>query len=110
LVEERAEHDRLARMRKEMELARDRGELISKKLVMRQLSYLMVAIRQKILVLPSGWTRKLTGISDSRKMKAQLEAMACQLLEDLRELPSKVTDPNWEVPPVRLGSRGALLL
>jgi hypothetical protein len=82
-------------MKHEMSLAVARGGLIEKRLVERQLSYLMVAIRQKILGLPLGWTRKLTGISDSRKMKAQLEAMACQLLEDLRELPSKVIDPNW---------------
>jgi hypothetical protein len=52
-------------------------------------------MRQKILGLPHGWTRELTGITDSRKVKSTLEAMARELLENLRELPSKVIDPNW---------------
>jgi hypothetical protein len=53
-------------------------------------------MRQKILGLPHGWTRQRTGITDTRTMTKELEKMARSLLEDLRELPSRVTDPNWE--------------
>ena len=58
--------------------------------------HLMIGMRQKILGLPHGWTRKPTGISDSRRMKTALQAMARELLESIREFPSKVTDANWE--------------
>jgi hypothetical protein len=36
-----------------------------------------------------------SGESATKKMKTALEAMALQLPEDLRQMPSKVTDPNW---------------
>ena len=82
-------------MKHEMELGVRRGDLIHKKLVVRQLSWLMVSMRQKILALPHTWTRRLTGISDNKAMKSKLEEMARSLLDDLRQIP-KTVDSQWE--------------
>ena len=43
---------RLKRMREEMLLAKERHQLIEKELAIKQLSYLMITMRQKLLRLP----------------------------------------------------------
>ena len=43
---------RLKRMREEMLLANERDQLIEKRLVERQLTYLLISMRQKFLALP----------------------------------------------------------
>jgi hypothetical protein len=43
---------KLKRKREEMLLAKGRDQLIEKELVIKQLSYLMIAMRQKLLALP----------------------------------------------------------
>jgi hypothetical protein len=58
----------------------------------------------------------LRGIPETKKMKTALEAMARQLPEDLRQMPSKVTDPNWldtlegDGPPLNLSRLEGLTL
>src|SRR6516165_7594029 len=49
---ERNQAMRLKRMREEMLLARERDQLIEKELALKQLSYLMVSMRQKLLAIP----------------------------------------------------------
>jgi hypothetical protein len=51
-LQERNEMMRLKRMREEMLLAKERDQLIEKELAIKQLSYLMIAMRQKLLALP----------------------------------------------------------
>ena len=53
LTDERAQAVRVNRMRREMLLAKARGELIAKELVERQAAYLLIAMRQRILSLPA---------------------------------------------------------
>ena len=43
---------RLKRMREEMLLAKERNQLIEKELALKQLSYCLIAMRQKLLALP----------------------------------------------------------
>jgi hypothetical protein len=51
-LQERNEMMRPKRMREEMLLARERDHLIEKELAIKQLSYLMITMRQKLLALP----------------------------------------------------------
>jgi hypothetical protein len=78
-----------------MLLAKAREELIEKRLVEKQAAYLLVSLRQKILNLPATYGRRLLGITDAKVMQAQLKEVAVSLLEELRDLPAKVTNPNW---------------
>ena len=51
-LRERNAQMRAKRLKAEMELAHARGLLIEKALVERQLSYLLIGMRQKLLALP----------------------------------------------------------
>jgi hypothetical protein len=79
----------------EMQLAERRGELIEKRLVEQQAAYLFIAFRQKILALPHTHARKMVGLGDAQQAAKALKELAVSLLNEIRELPAKVTDPNW---------------
>ena len=78
-----------------MEIAGRRGELIEKAVVERQAGFLLVAMRQRCMSAPSAWTRRLLNVSDARVMTERLKDMMASVLEDLSNLPEKVTDPDW---------------
>jgi hypothetical protein len=50
---------------------------------------------QKILNLPTAYARRMVGSKDSRQAKKMLQEMAISVLNELKDLPSKVTDPHW---------------
>ena len=68
---------------------------IEKRLVEKQAAYLLVALRQKILNVPATEARKILNIADPRQARAVLREMMIGLLGELRDLPSKVTNPHW---------------
>jgi hypothetical protein len=68
--------------------------LIERKLVTAQASYLLIPMRQKILNLPATYTRRLVGLND-REISEVLKEAAHSILNDPKDLPSKVTDPHW---------------
>jgi hypothetical protein len=78
-----------------MLLARAREELIAKGLVCRQASFLLVALRQKILALPDNLCRRIVNIPDSAQARRILRESMISLLNELKDLPQAVTDPNW---------------
>lgn len=79
----------------ELDLARIREEVIEKELVLKQLSFMLVSIRQKMLAIPTTYARKLLHKSDLREIHSILQGMMYEVLEELKHLPMKVTDPNW---------------
>ena len=81
--------------REAMAVAERRGELITKKLVIDQAAYLMIAFRQKMMTLGQRWSRRFVGLSDVHEAKRLIDEMARETLTELSELPQKVTDPNW---------------
>ena len=93
LRREQTVHERTKRMRLEMQLAVERGELISKDLVEKQASFLLVALRQHAMSAPSAWSRRLLGINDARVMTERLKDMMTSVLEEIADLPHKVTNP-----------------
>jgi hypothetical protein len=60
----------------QMKLAQERGQLISKRLVEAQSSWLLIAVRQKLLNLPQTYARRLLGINDAKVMQAAFKEMA----------------------------------
>jgi hypothetical protein len=82
-------------MEAELNLAIRRGQLISKDLVVKQASFLFIAMRQKILNLPHTYAPRLFGCKDVREVRKVLEGAAISILNEIRELPQKAVDPNW---------------
>jgi hypothetical protein len=78
-----------------MEIAARRGELVEKEVVLRQAGFLLVAMRQRAMSAPTAWSRRLLGINDAREMTERLRDMMASVLEDLSNLPEKVTKPDW---------------
>jgi hypothetical protein len=95
LAKERAGNTRAIRLRNEMLLARSRHELIEKRLVEQQASYLLIAFRQRMLSVPQAYARQLVGIDDTKVMAGKLRSMVLNVLNELQHLPEKVTDANW---------------
>jgi phage terminase Nu1 subunit (DNA packaging protein) len=93
-LEVRNRGQRAKAMTAEMELARRRGELISRALVEQQASYILASLRAKILTIPQTWARRLASMSVSG-VQAALKEMARQLCNDLANFPEQITDPNW---------------
>ncbi len=79
----------------ETQAAERRGELIERKLVEFQASYLLIAMRQRILRLPAGCGAQSAGLTDVHEIRMVLEGAARSVLEELQDLPSKVVDPHW---------------
>ena len=79
----------------EMQLAERRGELIEKRLVENQAAYLLVALRQKILAVPHAYARRILGLKDAAEAIVILRQAMVELLNEIKDLPDKVTDPNW---------------
>jgi hypothetical protein len=85
---------RANRLRSEMLLAKQRGELIEKRLVAQQATFLLIAFRQRMLSIPQIYNRQLLNISDSQVMSAKLREMALAGLEELQHLPERAVDPG----------------
>jgi hypothetical protein len=75
--------------------AKARSELIEKSLVERQASFLLIAMRQKLLNLPATYSRRILNLTDVNQANRILKQMVISLLNELSELPQRVTDPNW---------------
>jgi hypothetical protein len=54
--------------------------------VVKQASFLLVALRQKILAIPQTYSRRLLGINDQMAMSVKLKAMSLSMFEELRHL------------------------
>jgi hypothetical protein len=84
----------------EMQLAKERGELINRKLAYSQLAYLLVIFRQKTLLAPVSIARRLVSLSLVEPAKEHSVSEAIRedvhaLLHELADLPQRVTDEHW---------------
>jgi hypothetical protein len=92
-LEERNAQMRHKNMAAQLDLAVRRGQLISKGLAVKQASFLMISLRQRLLNL-SSHTHKLVGL-DADAMRKALREIAISTLNEIKNLPSAVSDPNW---------------
>lgn len=85
---------RAKRLAAEMELARVRGDLIEKALVERQLTYLMISMRQKLLAIPGKLYSRLGAERFPREAAQLTETFIHEVLNELAKLP-ECAEPNW---------------
>jgi hypothetical protein len=94
-LKERNEMMRLKRMREEMLLAKDRGQLIEREHAIKQLSYLAIVSRQQLLAVPS----KIGHHFGDRKVPIRevveyVKGLINETLTELAKLPECV-EPDW---------------
>jgi hypothetical protein len=78
----------------EIELALKRGTLIEKRLVEMQATYLLIAMRQKLLNLGSSHAHKFVGLTDLNEIRQILRSIGLNVLQEVKDLP-KTVKPNW---------------
>ena len=94
-LQERNQMMRLKRMREEMLLAKERDLLIEKELAIKQLSYLMIAMRQKLLALPLNIGNHFGDREVSiREVVEYAKRLMNETLTELSRLPECV-EPDW---------------
>jgi hypothetical protein len=78
LVAARARKEEALAIKRENEAREHRGELIARNEALRQASYIFVAVKQKLLGLPTSLARKLEGKSQhERRMIIDAEVRSC---------------------------------
>jgi hypothetical protein len=83
------------RKQDEMLLVRARGELVLKSLVEKQATFLRDAMQEKIMSMPLTYGRRILGLTDVVVAHRILKELSISLLNELRDLPGKVVDPQW---------------
>ena len=92
---ERNQAMRLKRMREEMLLAKERNQLIERELAIKQLSYLMIAMRQKLLALPLNIGNRFGDREvPIREVVEYAKRLINETLTELSRLPECV-EPDW---------------
>jgi hypothetical protein len=82
--------------REAMLLARDRAQLIERELVLHQLAYLMIPLRQKILGIPSKLGNHFGDHEvPVREVVDYVRTLAHSALTEVSILPLTVSDPHW---------------
>jgi hypothetical protein len=81
--------------REAMNLALDRDQLIEKRLVDRQLTYLMISIRQRLLAIPGKLYARLGKEHFPREAAQACEKFIHEVLNELAKLP-ECAEPDWE--------------
>ena len=77
----------------ELELALKRGTLIEKRLVEQQATWILLAMKGKLLNLTSH-AHKFIGLTDPNQIKAILREIGLNVLQEVKDLP-KTVNPNW---------------
>jgi hypothetical protein len=94
-LQERNQMMRLKRMREEMLLAKERNQLIEKELAIKQLSYLMIAMRQKLLALPLNIGNHFGDREvPIREVVEYAKRLMNETLTELSRLP-ECAEPDW---------------
>lgn len=94
-VRKKIEQTEVRTMAFQMDLARIRETLIEKALVEKQLAYLLIAWRQQVLAIPTSYARRLLHKEDIKEVHKILREMCYQLLNAIKDLPTKAVDPHW---------------
>ena len=94
-LRERNQAMRLKRMRKEMLLAKERGQLIERGLAIKQHSYLAIAMRQRLLALPLNIGNHFDDREvPIREVVEYAKRLMNETLTELSKLPLCV-EPDW---------------
>jgi hypothetical protein len=77
----------------EVELALKRSVLVDRRLVEMQATWLLLAMRQKLMNL-SSHAHRFIGLTDLNQIKAILREIGANVLEEVKDLPKTAT-PHW---------------
>ena len=77
-----------------MNLAFDRDQLIEQELVVRQLTDLMISMRQKLLAIPAKLFSRLGEEHFPREAARECEKFIHEVLNELAKLP-ECAEPDW---------------
>ena len=91
----RNDAQRTKNFREVMAFAEARGELVSKRLATVQATFILGAMREKMLHAPAKWARRFVGLSDVHAANQLLREIMLSVMTDLRGLPLAVSDPEW---------------
>lgn len=91
---ERNAQMRAKRKLAELELAHARGQLIEKRLVEKQLVYMLTTMRQKILALPEKMRVQFGPERFPHEMAQAAKVLVAEALLSVSRLP-EAADPNW---------------
>ena len=80
--------------REAMNLAFVRDELIERELAIKQLSHLVISMRQKLLAIPAKLYSRLGPERFPRETAQECERCIHEVLEELSKLP-ECAEPNW---------------
>lgn len=80
---------------KEMQIAVERNQLILKELAVRQLTYLLIPMRQQILSIPHKVGNRFRDRPDIRELVNFLTRTCHETLRTLADLPNCI-EPDWE--------------
>ena len=92
LRRERTAHEKIKRLRTEMEVAVERGQLVEREVVLRQAGFIFIALKQAILGFPGRYCREMVGLTDPRQAQAVLTRAAHEFLNELSDFAEKVTN------------------
>jgi len=86
----------IARRREtEIRNAQRKRELIPRALVVRQASFLVISLRQRLLAIPAQHARDLLSVDDERELARRLDAIVRDALSEISDMPLRVGDENW---------------
>jgi len=80
--------------REAMNLAFDRDQLVEQELVLKQLTYLVISMRQKLLAIPAKLYSRLGPERFPRETAQKCERFIHEVLNELAKLP-ECAEPNW---------------
>jgi hypothetical protein len=95
LTKARTDLARSRHHREVMAIAKQRGELIEKSLIQRQVQYIFLTLRAAVLAFPAKHARHLVGIPNEHDAKLLLERAAREFLTELANFSEKSIDPDW---------------
>ena len=75
--------------------AKARGELVEKRLVELQASFLLVGMRRQALALPQALCGRLAAVSAPLEVKAILDDAMRSLLSEVQDLPNRIDAAEW---------------
>ena len=78
----------------EIELAVKRGTLVEKRLVEQQATWLLMAMRQKLINLGSSHAHKFIGLTDLNQIRQILREIGLNVWQEVKDLP-KTADKDW---------------
>ena len=74
---------------------RSKRELIPRQLVQKQAAFLVLSLRARLLALSAQHARELFEIADERELQFRLDAIVRDALDELAEMPLRVTYEHW---------------